>query len=69
MARYLVKQRRIAIDFRLQKGANFVDGYSDTDSAGCQGHQEIHHWRMHDDWNTHPQDVVQHASCCCSEFW
>ena len=36
LARYLVKHRRIAIDFRFQNDANFVDGYSDSDYAGCK---------------------------------
>ena len=31
LARYLVKHRRIAIDFRFQNDAIFVDGYSDSD--------------------------------------
>ena len=35
-ARYLVKHRRIANDFRFQNDANFVDGYSDSDYAGCK---------------------------------
>ena len=36
LARYLVKHRRVAIDFRFQNDANFVDGYSDSDYAGCK---------------------------------
>ena len=35
MARYLVKHRRIAIDFRFQNDANCVDGYPASDQAGC----------------------------------
>ena len=33
---YLVKHRRIAIDLRIQNDAIFVDGYSDSDFAGCK---------------------------------
>ena len=36
LARYLVKHRCIAIDFLFQNDANFVNGYSDSDYAGCK---------------------------------
>ena len=36
LARYLVKHRRIASDFRFQNHANFVDGCPDSDCAGCK---------------------------------